>query len=210
VTKLPEPPGRGQLLARVVPEVKILRAGTVLWRIYRRAGAHPVDWNEFRHWGPVATGRFDHHTEPPRDQARGVLYAAPRVGTCIAEVFQDTRVIELSRDRPWLAGFELRTDVSLLDLSGSWPTRAGASMALTSGRRDRARGWSRRIYEDYPDVGGLFYPSSMDGSHHTVALYERTRSALPSRPVFHRALADPALVGVVAQGARSFKYLVAP
>ena len=104
MTKFPEPPGRGQLLARLGPDVTVLRAGTLLWRIYRRAGAHPTDWNEFRHWGPAATCRFDPHTEPPREQARGVLYAGLRVDTCFAEVFQETRTIELSRTNPGWRG----------------------------------------------------------------------------------------------------------
>jgi hypothetical protein len=210
VTKFPDPPARGQLFARLVAERKILPAGTLLWRIYRRAGRHPTDWNEFRHWGPAAGCRFDHQLEPPAEQSRGILYAALRVPTCFAEVFQETRTIELSRARPWLAGFELAADVALLDLTGKWPTRAGASMGLSSGRRDRARAWSRRIYEDYPDVAGLFYPSSMDANRPTAALYERARGALPARPLFHRALADPALLGVVAGAAASFNYLVEP
>lgn len=210
MTKFPDPPARGQLLARLAADRKVLPAGTLLWRIYRQAGAHPTGWNEFRHWGPVAGCRFDHHAEPPAEQARGILYAAVRVPTCFAEVFQETRTVELSRARPWLAGFELAADISLLDLTGKWPTRAGASMALNSGRRDRARAWSRRIYEDYRDVGGLFYPSSMDANQPTVALYERARAALPARPLFHRALADPALLDVVASAAASFSYLVEP
>jgi len=81
-------------------------------------------------------------------------------------------------------------DVGLLDLTGPWPTRAGASQALSSGPRSRAREWSRRIYEDYPMIEGLYYPSSMHGARYAaVALYERAESSLPPRPSFHRALA---------------------
>jgi hypothetical protein len=100
--------------------------------------------------------------------------------------------------------------VSLLDLTGRWPTRAGASMALSTGRRDRARAWSRRIYEDYPAVDGLHYPSSMDANQPAVALYERARDALGPRPVFHRALADAALNAVLGKAAMVFGYLVPP
>jgi hypothetical protein len=39
-----------------------------------------------------------------------------------------------------------------------------------------------------------------------VALYERAQDALPPRPVFHRALADPALDGAVARAALLFDY----
>ena len=175
-----------------------------------RGGAHATAWNRFRHWGPVRNARFDHHSLPPREQARGILYAALRVYTCFAEVFQDTRTIERSRNLPWLAGIPLARDVSLLDLTGDWPTRAGASMAINSGRRDRARAWSRRIYEDYPLVDGVYYASSMDANRPAVALYERARNALAARPVFQRALADPALDAAVAKAALSFNYLVEP
>ena len=188
----------------------MLRRGTLLWRIYSRTGPHPAAWDGFRHWGPSPNMRFDHHTGPAREQERGILYAARRVPTCFAEVFQELRTIERSRNRPWLAGFALARPVALLDLTGTWPTRAGASMALCSGRRDRARAWSRRIYEDCPAIEGLYSPSSMDGNRPAVALYERASGALPARPVFHRALADPALDDATLQAAMLFDYGIEP
>jgi RES domain len=208
VPKFPDPPAAGALAARLPPAALTLPAGTLMWRIYPQGGPHATAWNRFRHWGPAANGRFDHHVGPPREQRRGILYAARRVATCFAEVFQDTRTIERSRHRPWLAGLELARGLSLLDLTGTWPTRAGASMAIHSGRRDRARAWSRRIYEDYPAIDGLYYPSSMGGNAPIVALYERARDALPLRPVFHRAVADPGLNLAVVQAAVEFNYLV--
>ena len=210
MAKLPAPPARGGLAARASAEIHTLQGGTVLWRIYPRNGAHPAAWDRFRHFGPVATMRFDHHLPPQREQARGILYGALRVYTCMAEVFQETRTIERSRGGPWLAGLELSRAVRLLDLTGTWPTRAGASMALSTGRRDRARAWSARIYEDYPGVQGLYYPSSMDGNQPAVALYERAGEALAARPVFHRALADPALNAAVVKAALLFNYGVEP
>jgi hypothetical protein len=210
VPKLPAPPLPGDLQARLPPDVQELPRGTLLWRLYFRAGLHPGAWNRFRHFGPVLNARFDPHHEPARIQARGILYAALRVPTCLAEVFQETRTIERSRNRPWLVGFELARAVSLLDLTAGWPTRAGASMAISTGRRDRSRAWSARIYEDYPAVDGLLYPSSMDGNQEAVALYERAEDAMPARPVFHRALADPALDGAVARAALLFDYGVEP
>lgn len=210
MAKFPDPPPRGQLAARLPAEIKLLGRGSLLWRIYGHSGPHPVAWNGFRHWGPAQNTRFDHHTEPARQQARGILYAGLCVYTCVAEVFQETRTIERSRNQPWLVGFELAREVSLLDLTGTWPTRAGASMAMNAGRRDRARAWSRRIYADYSAAEGLFYPSSMDANQPTVALYERARDALRSRPVFHRALSDAALNSVLAKAATLFGYLVQP
>ena len=210
MAKFPGPPPAGQLAAHLPPDLKVLPPGTILWRIYYRGGSHPTAWNRFRHWGPVPTGRFDHHESPAQRQTRGVLYGGLRVYTCFAEVFQDSRTIERSRNRPWLVGFELTRNVSLLDLTRAWPTKAGASMAINSGRRDRARAWSLRVYEDYPAIEGLFYASSMDGNRPAVALYERAQAALPVRPLFHRALADPGLNGAVARAALLFNYGVDP
>lgn len=187
-----------------------LPRGAVLWRIYYRGGSYPTAWNRFRQWGPLPTARFDHHESPARRQTRGILYGASRVYTCFAEVFQETRTIERSRKRPWLVGFELTHNVSLLDLTGAWPTKAGASMAINSGRRDRARAWSRRVYGDYQAIEGLYYASSMDGNRPAVALYERAHGALPVRPLFHRSLADPGLNGAVARAALLFNYGVDP
>ena len=158
----------------------------------------------------MATARFDHHTIPPRLQVRGTLYGALLVPTCFAEVFQETRTIERSRNRPSLVGFELNRPVSLLDLTGTWPTRAGASMAINSGRRDRARAWSSRIYEDYRSIEGVYYPSSLDSNQPSVALYERAQDAIPDRPRFHRAVADPALNAAVVGAALLFGYGVEP
>jgi RES domain len=210
VAKLPAPPPRGALAARLPPRIKSLARGTVLWRIYHRGGAHPAAWNRFRHFGPVPTMRFDPHSLPACEQSRGIVYAALRVYTCFAEVFQETRTIERYRGGPCLVGLELARSVALLDLTGTWPTRAGASMARSSGRRDRARAWSARIYEDYPEVEGLYYPSSMDGNQPAVVLYERAQDALPARPVFHRTLADPALDAAVVKAALLFNYAVEP
>jgi hypothetical protein len=210
VPKLPEPPPRGGLAARLAPDLYLLPRGSTVWRLYYRAGSHPAAWNRFRSWGPAANMRFDHHLSPPRQQTRSVLYGALLVPTCFAEVFQDTRTIERSRNQPWLVAFGLTRDVELLDLMGNWPTRAGASMAIATGRRDRARRWSLRIYEDYLAVEGLRYGSSMDASRPAVALYERALGALPLRPLFHRAVADPALDLVVSAAARRFSYLVVP
>ncbi len=128
--------------------------------------------------------------------------------TPFAEVFQETRVIDRRRNAPWLVAFDLGRPLELLDLTDSWPTRAGASMAINSGPRPKARRWSQRIYEAYPTIEGLSYPSSMDGNRPAVALYERALDALPARPVFHRALADPALSVAVIRAARRFGYAV--
>jgi hypothetical protein len=176
-----------------------------VWRIYNAAGPYPTSWNTFRAYGPTKS-RFDHHLDPPRVQNRSIVYGAERHFTCFAEAFQYARTIDRLRHNPWLVAFSLVRDLTLLDLSGTWPTKAGASMAINTGQRARARRWSRAIYAAYPKLQGLLYSSSMDGNRPAVALYERARSAVPAKPMFNRALSDPALLPLITAAAREFGY----
>jgi hypothetical protein len=202
MAKLPSPPPGGLALDAITAT---LDAGTRVWRIYSTGGAHPSTWNGFRFYGPTQS-RFDHHDEPPRVQAKGILYTAREPLTCLAEFFQATRVIDRARRASWLVGLELQRDVVLLDLTGLWPTQAGASMAINSGPRPRARQWSRAIYGAYPDVDGLLYASSMHANRPAVALYERAENVLPAAPVFNRALADRALLPRLSHAAGQLGY----
>ena len=206
MAKFPEPPSSADL-RKIAPIVRRVPRGTVLWRVYFRGGAHPSAWSAFRVFGPTGS-RFDHHEPPPRVQARGILYAARSPLTCLAEVFQETRTIDTRLMQPWLAGFALTRSVTLLDLRGAWPTRAGASMAINSGSRSRARRWSRAIYDAHPATQGLWYASSMYGNQPAVALYERARGAISSGPLFNRALSDPAVSHVVQAAANAVGYYV--
>lgn len=204
MAKLPAPP-LPEVLRGTRPELIRLAAGVTLWRIYRRGGEHALGWSSFRSFGP-RDARFDHHLPPPRDQERAIYYTAREPETCVAEVFQVERRIEGLVDAPWLVGFALARDVLLLDLTGRWPTRAGASMAIHSGSRPRARAWSRAIYQAFPEVQGLLCCSSMDANRHAVVLYERARRAVPTRPELHRALSDPDLLPFLGDAARAFGY----
>jgi hypothetical protein len=49
-----------------------------------------------------------------------------------------------------------------------------------------------------------------DSNQPAVALYEKASRALPARPLFHRALADPALDAAVVRAALLFNYAVDP
>lgn len=137
-----------------------------------------------------------------------MLYAAPDPATCFAEVFQETRTIDRWRSDPWLVAFALRRAVTLLDLTGVWPTQAGASMAINSGPRPRARRWSQAIYDAYPRVEGLYYASSMNANWPALMLYDRGEDSVPTRPLFHRALTDAGLTAAVARAAAQFNYAV--
>jgi len=196
VVKLPEPPPVAALRG-VGPSVATLRAGTRLWRIYFRGGSFPAGWNRLRYYGPISSARFDHHLDSPGVHDRGILYAATgndAIATCVAEVFQDTHLVDTGRNDPWLAAFALVEDIALLDLGGKWPTEAGASANINSGPRPRCRRWSRAIYAAYPGLVGLYYASSMNANQPAIALYERASKALPSVPVFNRSLSDAPLL----------------
>src|SRR5215218_6734439 len=208
MAKLPEPPPVAAL-RRIPPDVETLSAGTKLWRIYFRAGNYPATWDQMRYYGPRGSARFDHHLDPPRAQDRGILYAATgkdAIATCVAEVFQDTRLVDTRRNEPWLAAFALMEDLSLLDLTGKWPTRVRASANINSGPRPRCRRWSRAIYDAYPDLMGLYHASSMNGNEPAVALYERASKALPRLPVFNRLLSDAPLLVPIERIAAELGY----
>lgn len=210
--KLPRNPSLEQLKA-LSPDLYTLKSGLTLWRIYFRGGPHPTSWSVFRKFGPL-DGRFDHHFPDeqgePKSQTRGILYGAETGATCFAEVFQRTRVIDRFRREPWLVAFEVATPLKLLDLTGSFATRAGASMALMTGPRAVARRWAQTFYEAYPEVQGVYYPSSMYANAPAIALNERavTAGAMPGVPNFHRALADNALHTVIRNVARDIGYKV--
>ena len=82
----------------------------------------------------------------------------------------------------------------LLNLTVTFCLRVGASAKLASGPFAHAQNWSRGFYEVYPEIQGLYYPSSLT-CRPAVALYERADhlGRFPANPVFHRALADPTL-----------------
>lgn len=119
-----------------------------------------------------------------------MLYAATTGPTGIAEVFQESRVIDRAGNDPALVSFEVARDLLLLDLTSSWPTRAGASMAINTGQRCRAQRWARAIYSAFPALDGIYYASSMYRNAPAVALFERAESAIPTRPTFHHPLSD--------------------
>ena len=200
MAKFGEPPTS----LHIPKEIVTLKASR-FWRVYFIGGTHPTGWSDFRFFGPTQV-RFDHHDAPPALQSKGIFYCAEDPTTCLAEVFQATRTIDRTGRAPWLVGFELDREVQLLSLTGDWPTRAGASMAINSGQRPRARKWSRAIYDAYQTVEGLLYCSSMHANKKAIALYERARSALPKAPLFNRALADPAILKRLNRAASELGY----
>jgi hypothetical protein len=212
MAKLPVPPSRERLQAiRVDDDVVALAPMSGLARIYSSGGRHPSTWNTFRTVGPVATGRFDTHPPtldgvPVEAPGCGVLYAAVELRTCVAESFQASRVLDRRTGRPWLVIFRVTRVLRLLDLSDSWPTRAGASQAISSGPRERSRAWARAIAEAYEDLDGLWYRSSMDGGQPAICLWERAQDAMPASPWAHLPLDAPGLTLALARACRPIGY----
>lgn len=210
MAKLPHPPPVEVLRDQIgiqEPERRTCAPDTTLWRVHRTAGPHLLAWNELRHFGPVATCRYDPH-EPPSGPGKvdGVLYLAVTAQTALAEAFQTRRMIDRHTDAPHLIGLQLRREVHLLDMAGGWPTRAGASQDINSGRRDVARAWARTIRSAFPTLDGLWHPSSMDGGSGCLTLWTPAADALPPRPVLSRPLSDPSLANRIAAAADRLGY----
>lgn len=192
-------------LRRIRPGRHTLRSGSLLARIYAREGRYPGRWNDFRHAGPLASARFDHHVP---DERRGVLYGAASMATCIAEVFQGTRIVDRAGDGRCFTAFRTTRSVRLLDMTGDWPTRAGASQAIASGPRSRAQAWARVIYEAYPSLEGAWYPSSMHGGHPAIVLFERAADSLPAEPEVDVPLTHPGLLPDLIRVCNALGYLI--
>lgn len=197
-SKFPPPPDMATLHDRLrTGDVVVWTASTELWHIYKRGGKHPANWNALRRFGPV-DARFDHHEPPPHDQARGILYLATLLGTCLAEVFQATKIIDRGRDQPWAVAHTARRPVRLLDLTGAWPTRVGASMLINDGPRVLSRAWStghlRRISRRRRAPVRIVHVQHEP----CIALYERGADSLPTRSRFNRALMEPVLLDALA------------
>lgn len=202
--KFPWPPAPDEL-RRVPPAYRTLRTATRLARLYSRGGRHPATWRALRFDGPLAGARFDHHISGER---RGVTYVARDLVTCVAEAFQGSRLVDRFADDRFLAAFRLGRSVHLLDLTGNWPTLAGASQAIASGPRQRAQAWARAIYDAHPAVEGLWYPSSMHGSHPSLVLFERAEDAIPATPDLDVPLSHPGLLPDLTRIAGSLGYLI--
>jgi hypothetical protein len=203
-------------------EIHTLAAGTALSRLHFKGGPYPMQWHQFRHWGPTSS-RFDHHRcDPPADDpARGVMYVAVgplAFATALAETFQDSDSqrmgpIDRWRRAPTITRFDTVDEMFLLDLDGGWITRAGGNQAIRTGSRQTTQRWARAIYEQHAgplDLDGIAYGSSIWGPGRCVALWERAERKLPELPAATRALADPILDVAVANAALRLGAIVAP
>lgn len=212
---LPRSPGAPALSA-IPPAVHVLPSGSDIVRIWFSGSRYASGFEHFRDFGPT-NSRFDHHLPDgagrPTSGARAILYAIDAAAdphalmSALAEVFQDTRTIDLTVGGPRLTVFRTVRDLALLDLTGHWTTRAGASAGLSSGPRAITREWSRDLYTAYPHLDGLRYRSAMSGgSSLSLALYERSGSAMPAAPIVDRPLKHAALRLNLVRAARTLGY----
>lgn len=171
-----------------------------LWRVHRTEGEHVLPWNKLRTYGPLPSMRWDPHPGPdPSPRAEGVLYAAADVATSLAEVYQTTRVIDTRAGAPTLTAWEPQRTLRLLDLSGTWLLRNTASAALLAAPRSACRRWAHAIYTTWPELDGLYVPSTMTGRPNIV-LWNAAADSIPTMPSFSRPLSHP-LVWSIAQAA---------
>ena len=184
-----------------------------LWRIFPTTTVHAAAWNTLRRWGPAAA-RFDPHPPPPAEHLDyGVLYAGSDAVTALAEAFGTNRTVDVLTGDPWLVKFTLDArPVQLLNLTGTWPTRAGASREIwTSPDRQRTQKWARAIAARFTGLDGLYYRSSMRGDGaFNVALWAPAEGAISAAAVhFAEPLAHPAMAAMIqdACGRLGYHYI---
>lgn len=180
----------------------------VLWRVHRTQGDRVLPWNGFRTFGPLPTARFDPHPAPAGEHPGcGVLYAAHDVATALAEVFQTTRLINTVSQAPQLSSWTPTRPLRLLDLTGTWAVRNGGATALASAPRPTCREWARAIRAQWPDLDGLYTPSTMTGTP-TIVLWEPAKTSMPDLPDFSRPLAHPMVWSLARQAATTTGYTI--
>ena len=144
--------------------------------------------------------RWEPHPGPqPISAAEGVLYAAADVATTLAEVYQITRVIDTQAGAATLTAWQPQRRLRLLDMSGTWLLRNTASTALLAAPRSICRRWARVIYTTWPELDGLYAPSTLTGRANIV-LWNAAADSMPAMPSFSRPLTHP-LVWSIAQAA---------
>lgn len=148
--------------------------------------------------------RFDPHPPPPTDHPNvGVTYASLDVETAVTETFQRQRVIDTTGGRPKATSWRPTRPLRLLDLTGDWALRNGASHSLASGPRSTCRTWARTIAETWPDLDGLWSQSTLTG-HTNVTLWTPAVDAFPANPEFSEYLEAAPMWAVLREIAQRY------
>ncbi|MEU5261670.1 RES family NAD+ phosphorylase [Amycolatopsis sp. NPDC021455] len=201
MARLPLPPARSVLVRQLnrAHDVVTVQPTTRLVRIFTAHGNHPQQWNSFRYTGPLPHGRFDQQSPgrggvPVTDPANGVLYFGLTVRTSVAEVFQTSSTVDRRTRGPRLVVVRPTRTLRLLDLTGLWPTRVGASQEISSGPKKLTQAWARAIRGAFSDLDGLWYRSSMDSGDPALCLWDPPAgAALPIAPDVLLPLDHPGL-----------------
>jgi RES domain len=188
MVKIQLPPISGK--NNLKPLFHILEEGKLLYRIFTPDKFIPTALT-FRHWGPLY--RFDHQRcntpddcyaartcEPNYDSERGICYMAPKISSCLVEVFGDTGIIQITNHRIGLVA--TTCDLMLLDVRNQGAMRAGANEATLAKVPDRAisQTWSRYFYEQpdiYMPIHGIIYGNAHNDED-AIAIYERAEKFL--------------------------------
>lgn len=156
-----------------------------IYRIHTVQGQHPMPWNGLREVGPLPQMRWDPQPLPRGlHSGIGVAYCATDPTTAFAEVFQSRRKVRLNADQSFTAWYPTRP-LRLLDLTGIWATRNGASASLHAAPKSTCRAWSRGIHSHpiTPPLDGLYVPSTLT-LRPMVVLFSTAEAAFPSAPHF--------------------------
>lgn len=176
----------------ITPFVRIVPADNVLWRIHSTRGPHPMLWNGLRTFGPLATARWDPHPEPAADYAPlGAAYLGFDVLTCLAEVYQAGRFVDVETNVPYLSAWQPRRALKVLDLSTEWFVSLGGTSATALGPTTETRRWARFLKAAWPDVDGLLSASAVVPGREVLVLW--TADVFPASPVISEPLDNPAL-----------------
>ncbi|MGW3991950.1 RES family NAD+ phosphorylase [Amycolatopsis sp. NPDC004772] len=215
--RLPQPPASAVIKSslRADQDIVTVSRKTRLVRIFTARGAHVQRWNTFRYVGPLPHGEFDPHPITPDSQVgtfpeHGVLYFSLSLQTSIAETFQVTSIVDRRGRSPHVAVFRPRRAVRLLDLTGLWPTRVGASQDIWVGaNKPLSQAWARTIREALPDIDGLWFRSSMDAGEPALCLWDPPgASCIPSAPDLLLPLAHPSLDEPLARICEQLNYIL--
>lgn len=187
---------------------------TRLVRIFTQGGNHRQTWDSFRYVGPLPHGRFDAH--PSGDGGRlatspdhGITYFSLSLVSSVASVFETTSTVDRATRGPHVVVLRPRRGLRLLDLTGYWPTRVGASQEISSGIKQITQAWARAIRGAFPDLDGLWFRSSMDAGNPSIALWDPpASSALPDEPDLLLPLAHPSLDEQLTRACDTLNYIL--
>lgn len=209
---LPDPPAPASLVALGIEddETRLIDLGETWWRAHFTEGAHVLAWNRFRSFGPVL--RFDPHQLPRgEDPTRAVWYGASSPDAALGELFQTDRVIDRTRNKPYLTALSFTRPLSVLDVAadsaGAWITRVGGTFAVSTAPHTITQRWARAISAAFPHLDGIRYNSRYAG-HARLALFQPAQAAMPSRPQLSLPLDHPDLINRLAPAAKRLGYLL--